>query len=122
MTGIIEVDGKEAESASLIFELVDLRLENRRLRAELIDNYAASCMDAGVILELRARVSEMEARYDSVTVALQEKCDELTAIKPAWSDAPEWATTWYIECGWAGGKHPNEEPYYMNTERRPEES
>ena len=60
MTGIIEVDGKEAESVSLIFELVDLRLENKRLRA---------------------RVGEMEARYDSVTVALQEKCDELTAIK-----------------------------------------
>ena len=80
MTGIIEVDGKEAESVRLIFELVDLRLENRRLRAKL------------------------------------------TAIKPAWSDAPEWATTWYIECGWAGGKHPNEEPYYMSTERRPEES
>ena len=33
MTGIIEVDGKEAESAGLIFELVNLRLENKRLRA-----------------------------------------------------------------------------------------
>ena len=69
MTGIIEVDGKEAESASLVFELVDLRLENKRLRA---------------------RVGEIEARYDNVTVALQEKRAELTAIKPDWKDVLKW--------------------------------
>ena len=39
--------------------------------------------------ELRARVSEIEARYDSVTISLKEKCAELAAIKPAWSDAPD---------------------------------
>ena len=71
--------------------------------------------------ELRARVSEIEVRYDSVTISLKEKCaelaglrneyvevvDELAAIKPAWSNAPEWAKWlsmdiatrwWWYEC------------------------
>ena len=41
------------------------------------------------IIKLRARVGEMEARYDNVTISLEEKCAELAAIKPDWSDAPK---------------------------------
>ena len=71
---------------------------------------------------LRLQLNGMTSMKDALTDEAEKLRAELAAIKPDWKDAPEWATTWYIECGWAGGKHPNEEPYYMNTELRPEES
>ena len=111
-----EAIGRMAAMSVMGSTIEELERENSDLRAELIDNYAASCMDAGVILELRARVGEIEARYDNVTISLKEKCKELNgeknhrniwhrtacdeakenaklraelaAIKPDWSDAP----------------------------------
>ena len=94
MTGIIEVDGKDAELSSLLFELVDLRLGNKRFRAAMaiadkrlldatnrINATPAGCDTAewlaDKIIELRARVGEIEARYDNVTISLKEKCAEL---------------------------------------------
>jgi hypothetical protein len=60
------------------------------------------------IAELRARVSEIEVRYDNVTILLKEKCAELAAIKPDWENAPEWASgavaKWYWSSGRAGDK------------------
>ena len=35
MTGIIEVDGKDAEYVRAMFEILNLRMDNERLRAEL---------------------------------------------------------------------------------------
>ena len=60
---------------------------------ELDSSYAdALCNGIAEIMkerdQLRARVGEMEARYDRVTISLKEKCAELAAIKPDWEAAP----------------------------------
>ena len=101
--------------------LIDVMRENSDLRAKLNDNHAASCVDAGVILELRARVSEMEARYDNVTVALKEKCAELTAIKPDWSSAPKWAARHIIKSFYLDEFNETGNPTRI-VEARPEET
>ena len=63
-----------------------------------------------------------EDEYDALIAEIAQLRAELAAIKPSWNDAPDWATIWYIECGWAGNKPGVEEPYYSNTERRPEDT
>ena len=76
------------------------------------------------IAKLRARVGEMEARYDNVTISLKEKCAELAALKPDWSDAPEWADRMVAWVYWVETKYEGrvDKACRVVIERRPEES
>ena len=63
MTGIIEIDGKDAEYARAMFEILNLRENNERLRAELAqiktgwatdDVEPATCPDCGQMMQKEA--------------------------------------------------------------------
>ena len=59
----------------------ELERENAQLRAKLQGAEDELKWEQGKRADLRARVSEIEARYDNVTIALKEKCAELARIK-----------------------------------------
>ena len=84
MTGIIEVDGKDAEYVRVMFEILNLRMDNKRLRAELTAKNDA-------IYRLEADAELVSRENAGMRVELRELRAELARVKPDWASAPEWA-------------------------------
>jgi hypothetical protein len=57
--------------------------------------------------------------YQALKIENAELRAELEHIRPSWDDAPEWAITWYVECGWMGNRACVEEVHSCAIENRP---